>query len=275
MSMTIEECMATRPGRPVPEIPSNVMDQFSMKGKVCVITGASRGIGYAVAEAFAEAGAHIVMVFSSENPAMDQKAAALAERCGVNVVTRRCDVGHATKVESLISDICTEFGRIDVFVANAGICIPGSILEQTLEEYHAQMNVNVHGVFYCAKYVGTVFKKQGNGNLIITSSISGRVVTVPVDHTTYNATKAAVTHLGKSLAREWREFCRVNIVSPGWIDTDMSSDQAGINEARRMAVMGRQGHVKELKAIYLYLASDASSFVTGADFTIDGGYTLP
>ncbi|KIW92811.1 uncharacterized protein Z519_06660 [Cladophialophora bantiana CBS 173.52] len=275
MSMTIEECMATRPGQPVPKIPSNVMDQFNMKGKVCVITGASRGIGYAVAEGLAEAGAHIIMVFSSENPVMDQKAAELAESCGVKVVTRRCDVGDAKKVESLISDIYTQFGRIDVFVANAGICLPGSVLEQTLEEYHAQMNVNVHGVFYCAKYVGVVFKKQGYGNLIITSSISGWVVTVPVDHTTYNTTKAAVTHLGKSLAREWREFCRVNIVSPGWIDTDMSSDQAGINEALRMAVMGRQGDVKELKAIYLYLASDASSFVTGADFTIDGGYTLP
>ncbi|KIX05954.1 uncharacterized protein Z518_03928 [Rhinocladiella mackenziei CBS 650.93] len=231
MSMTIEECMAARPGRPVPDIPSNVMDQFNMKGKICVITGPSRGIGYVVAEGLAEAGAHIVNVFSSGNPAMNQKAAALAERRGVKVVNRRCDVADAQKIKSLISDICTEFGRIDVFVANAGICIPKPILEQTLEEFTPKMNVNVHRVFYCAKFVGAVFKEQGYGNLIITSSISGGVVTVPVDHITYNTTKAAVTHLGKSLACEWREFCRVNTISPGYIDTDMSSDQAAVNEA--------------------------------------------
>ena len=103
------------------------------------------------------------------------------------------------------------------------------------------MDVNVHGVFYCAKYVGAIFKEQGYGNFIITGSVSGRTVTVPVDHIAYNTTKAAVIHLGRSLAREWRDFARVNIVSPGWIDTDMSTCRASINEARRMAVMGRLG----------------------------------
>ncbi|OQU96982.1 hypothetical protein CLAIMM_02987 [Cladophialophora immunda] len=166
-------------------------------------------------------------------------------------------------------------GRIDVFVANAGICYPQGILEQSLEDYHEQMNVNVHSVVYCAKSVGAVFKAQGFGNFIITGSMSGEVVTVPVDHTAYNTTKAAVTHLGKSLAREWREFARVNIVSPGWITTDMSTCTASINEANRMAVLGRQGNVKELKAAYLYLASNASSFVTGTVLHVNGGYLLP
>ncbi|KAJ3532966.1 hypothetical protein NM208_g8195 [Fusarium decemcellulare] len=175
----------------------------------------------------------------------------------------------------MVSRVYGEFGRIDVFVANAGVCIPKPLLEESLDEYHSQMNVNVHGVVYCAKSVGPVFRKQGFGNFIITTSVSGRVVTVPVDHTTYNTTKAAAIHLGKSLAREWREFARVNMVSPGWIDTEMSEDAASVNEARRMAVMGRLGHVRELKAAYLYLASDASSFVTGSELTVDGGYTLP
>lgn len=139
-----------------------------------------------------------------------------------------------------------------------------------------------------------MFKKQGFGNLIITSSISSHVVNVPVDQpvspplTTlntpheltpilkvYNATKAFVNHLGKSLAREWREFARVNIVSPGFFETKMGASPECVNEAYRMAAMGRQGNVKEIKGLFLYLASDASSYQTGSDTVIDGGYVLP
>lgn len=131
------------------------------------------------------------------------------------------------------------------------------------------------GVVFCAKFAGTVFKRQGFGNLIITSSMSGHVVNVPVDQPVYNATKAFVTHFGKSLAREWRDFARVNIVSPGFFDTKMGAGEQSINEAYRMSVLGRQGHVKEIKGLYLYLASDASTYMTGSDVLIDGGYVLP
>lgn len=128
---------------------------------------------------------------------------------------------------------------------------------------------------YCAKYVGEVFKRQGSGNLIITSSMSSRIVNVPTDQPVYNGTKAFVTHFGKSLAREWRDFARVNIVSPGFFDTKMGASPAAVNEAYRMAVLGRQGHVHEIKGIFLYLASSASSYMTGSDLLIDGGYVLP
>ncbi|KAH7177114.1 hypothetical protein EDB81DRAFT_633130 [Dactylonectria macrodidyma] len=275
MSMTYEECHAARPSQPVPDIPTNVMEQFKMNGKVCIVTGGSRRIGAAVTEGLAEAGAHVVMTYSSENPSMTQKAADLANRYNVKSLSLRCDVTDGPKVEQLVSRVYNEFGSIDVFIANAGICIPKPILEQSLEEYHAQMNVNIHGVVHCAKSVGPVFREQGFGNFIITTSISGRVVTIPIDHTTYNTSKAAAIHFGRSLAREWRGFARVNMVSPGWIDTEMSDDAPSINEARRMAIMGRLGHVNELKAAYLYLASSASSFVTGSEITVDGGYTLP
>lgn len=131
------------------------------------------------------------------------------------------------------------------------------------------------GIVYCSKYVGEVFHRQGFGNLIITSSMSGHAVNVPVDQPVYNATKAYVTHFGKSLAREWREFARVNIVSPGFFDTKMGASPLCINEAYRMSPMGRQGHTKEIKGLYLYLASDASTYMTGSDVIIDGGYVLP
>ena len=105
--------------------------------------------------------------------------------------------------------------------------------------------------------------------------MSGHIVNVPIDQPIYNASKAYVRHFGKSLAREWREFARVNSVSPGFFDTNMGAGGVVETEAERMAVLGRQGHVKEIKGLYLYLASDASTFTTGSDMIIDGGYTLP
>lgn len=128
---------------------------------------------------------------------------------------------------------------------------------------------------YCAKYSGEVFRQQGFGNLIITSSMSAHIVNVPVDQPVYNGSKAYITHFGKSLAREWREFARVNIVSPGFFDTKMGASPQTVQEAYRMSSLGRQGHVKEIKGLYLYLASDASTYMTGSDVLIDGGYVLP
>ncbi|CAG8190851.1 unnamed protein product [Penicillium olsonii] len=274
MSMTFDECLAPRDLRMMPKLADHVMDQLQLSGRLYVITGASGGIGRAVAEGLAEGGANVVNASRSVGPQWNEWAAKLAERCQVTVVNSQCDVTDMTQIQVLLTGIRQRFGRIDGFVANAGVAIPKPIMEQTLDEYHTQMNVNVHGVFYCAKSIGPIFKEQGFGNFIITGSISGRVVTVPVDHTTYNTTKAAVIHLGRSLAREWRGFARVNIVSPGYINTAMSTCPASIHEACRMAAMGRQGDVKELKGIFTFLASDASSFVTGAEFTVDGGYTL-
>ncbi len=105
--------------------------------------------------------------------------------------------------------------------------------------------------------------------------MSAHIVNVPWDQPVYNATKAFVTHFGKSIAREWRDFARVNIVSPGYFMTKMGARATNANEAYRMTALGRQGGVKEIKGVYLFLASDASTYVTGSDYLIDGGYTLP
>lgn len=105
--------------------------------------------------------------------------------------------------------------------------------------------------------------------------MSAHIVNVPVDQPVYNGTKAFVTQFGKSLAHEWKDFARVNIVSPGFFDTKMGAAPSVVNEAYRMTPLGRQGHTKEIKGLYLYLASDASSYMTGSDVLIDGGYVLP
>jgi sorbose reductase len=274
MSMTVEECAARRAPRPVPNTPDNVLEQFRMRNRVVTITGASDGIGFAVAEAMAEAGANLALWYNTNNAAV-KKGAELASKFGIEVRAYQVEVSDPAKVQGAVQKVVEDFGNLDVFVANAGMAISKPILEQTVDEYKKQMSVNVDGVFYCAKYAGEVFKKQGSGNLIITSSISAHIVNVPVDQPVYNCTKAAVTHLGKSLAREWREFARVNIVSPGFFQTKMGASPKCENEAHRMAVLGRQGHTKEIKGLYLYLASDASTYTTGSDILIDGGYVLP
>lgn len=272
--MSIEECATPRPPLPAPPAPSNVFEQLSLKGRTACITGASDGIGFAVAEAMAEAGANLALWYNT-NDAAKTKGAQLGEQHGIKVQAYQVEISDPSRVQKAVADVVQDFGRLDIFVANAGMAISKPILEQTVEEYRKQMSVNLDGVFYCAKYAGEAFKKQGKGNLIITSSISAHIVNVPVDQPVYNSTKAAVTHLGKSLAREWREFARVNIVSPGFFNTKMGASPRCENEAHRMAVLGRQGDVREIKALYLYLASDASSYQTGSDVVIDGGYTLP
>ncbi|KAI1118059.1 putative short-chain dehydrogenase [Nemania sp. NC0429] len=276
MSMEVDDCGAAREGfpRPVPDTSDNVLEQFRMSGKVVIVTGAADGIGYAVAEAMAEANANVALWYNSNDAAV-AKADRLAEIYGLKTCAYKVDISKPEEVQNGLNKVMADFGRIDVFVANAGMVISKPILEQTLEEYKQQMSVNVDGVVYCAKYVGEIFKRQGTGNLIITSSMSAHIVNVPVDQPVYNATKAFVTHFGKSLAREWRDFARVNIVSPGFFDTKMGAGPLELNEACRMAVLGRQGHVKELKGLYLYLASDASTYTTGSDVIIDGGYVLP
>ncbi|KAK1054319.1 hypothetical protein LTR74_015922 [Friedmanniomyces endolithicus] len=276
MSMTVDEAGVARDSfpRPTPKTPNNVFEQLSMKGKVVAITGASAGIGFAVAEAIAEAGGDLALWYNSNDAAI-VKGEQLAKAHGVRVKAYKVEVTDAAKVEQTINEVVKDFGKLDVFVANAGMAISKAITETSLDEYRKQMSVNVDGVFYCAKYAGAVFKHQGFGNLIITSSISAHIVNVPVDQPVYNMTKAAITHLGKSLAREWREFARCNVVSPGFFDTNMGASPLAINEAYRMTPQGRQGDTKEIKGLYLYLASDASSYQTGSDVVIDGGYILP
>ncbi|KAI0116329.1 putative short-chain dehydrogenase [Nemania sp. FL0031] len=276
MSMGFDECGVVREGfpRPVPDTSPNVLEQFRMTGKVVVVTGAADGIGYAVAEAMAEANANVALWYNSNNAAV-AKADKLAVIHGLKTCAYKVDISSPEEVQDGINKVLADFGRIDVFVANSGMAISKPILEQTLEEYKKQMSVNVDGVVHCAKYVGEVFKRQGTGNLIITSSMSAHIVNVPTDQPVYNATKAFVTHFGKCLAREWRDFARVNIVSPGFFDTKMGASPLVANEAYRMAVLGRQGHVKEIKGLYLYLASDASTYTTGSDVIVDGGYVLP
>ncbi|RKL34987.1 hypothetical protein BFJ72_g8986 [Fusarium proliferatum] len=296
MSMSVEDATKVREGfpKPFPNIPNNVLEQLRLDGKVLVVNGAADGLGYAVAEGYAEAGGNVALWYNSNDAAIE-KARLLSEQHGTKATAYKVDVSDSQQIQNALKAVLDDFGKIDVYVANAGECfrakdhgvldrakklvigmaISKPMLEQTLEEYRKQMSVNVDGVVFSAKYAGEIFKRQGFGNFIITSSMSAHIVNVPTDQPVYNGSKAFITHFGKSLAREWREFARVNIVSPGFFHTKMGASPEALNEAYRMAVLGRQGHVKEIKGLYLYLASDASTYMTGSDLLIDGGYVLP
>ena len=177
-------------------------------------------------------------------------------------------------MEQFVSDVLKDFGKIDVFIANAGKTADNGILNASVEAWEDVINVDLDGVYYCAKSVGPHFKERKTGSLIITASMSGHIANFPQEQTSYNVAKAGCIHMTKSLANEWRDFARVNCVSPGYIDTGLSDfvDKKTQDLWKSMIPMGRDAKAKELKGAYVYLASDAASYTTGADIVIDGGY---
>ncbi|GME89621.1 unnamed protein product [Ambrosiozyma monospora] len=199
---------------------------------------------------------------------------------GVKTKAYAGDVTDAARVDEIIADIEKEFGTIDVFVANAGVnIVSGTIINEANadgELWKKVMDINLNGVFYCSRAVGKVFKKHGKGSLIFTGSMSAHIVNLPVYHSAYNASKAAVVHLAKCLALEFHDFARVNAISPGYCDSGINDylDKKTRQRWWSLIPMGREGLCKELCGAYLYFASDASTYTTGSELVVDGAYTI-
>ncbi|KAF7550837.1 hypothetical protein G7Z17_g5439 [Cylindrodendrum hubeiense] len=277
------------------EVPKSdrVMPLFSLKGRTAIVSGAGAGIGLAVAHALAEAGANVAIWYNSNKQALAE-AENIEQEYGVKCKAYQVNVTSPEAVDEAINEIVGEFdGRLDVFVANSGIAwTDGPFLDGPTEMARKVMSVNVDGVMWCARSAGAHFRRQKTegttldgrplenfkaGSFIATASISGSIVNVPQLQSVYNASKAAVIHFCKSLAVEWTGFARCNTVSPGYIKTEITHfASADMKEQwKDRTVMGREGEASELKGAYLYLASDASSYTTGLDMIVDGGYTLP
>lgn len=204
-----------------PDISLPVLKQFSLEGKVCLVTGGARGIGLKVVTGLAEAGADVVFTYRRTPPDAAAKIARdVAEQTGRRVEAVHADVTDRAQIAERINEIARKFGRLDVVVANAGVCRQISSLEYDEEQFDADYAVNVYGVMWTAQAAGRIFKAQGFGNLIITASVSSVLVNVPQPQTSYNSSKAAAAHMGKNLAVEWVDFARVNCVSPGYVATD-------------------------------------------------------
>lgn len=206
------------------DIHSPVLETFSLKGLKAAVTGGARGIGLEVCRAFAEAGADVAMIYTQSKDA-EATAAKIAKATSVKVQAYKSDVRNKTLIEDTLQQIAKDFGRLDICVANAGIASHYDSLEYTQEQWSDIVQVNLDGAMFTAQAAGKIFKAQGPGfgRLIFTASVSGILVNVPQRQSAYNATKAAVIHLGKSLAVEWVDFATVNCISPGFIATDMLS----------------------------------------------------
>lgn len=263
--------------RPAPKLAKNVLDLFSLKGKVASVTGSSGGIGWAVAEGFAQAGADVALWYNSHP--IEDKAEYLRKEYGVKAKAYKANISDHADVEKVVEQIEKDFGRIDVFVANAGVAwSEGPCIDaEGIDSWNNMINLDLNSVYYCAKPAGRIFKKQGKGSFIITASMSGHIVNVPQLQAPYNAAKAALIHLAKSLAVEWAPFARVNSISPGYIDTDISEFAADEVKStwHSLTPLGREAQAQELAGAYLYFASDASTYTTGADLLVDGGYACP
>lgn len=201
-----------------------VLSLFSLVNKVAIVTGGSRGIGLQVVTALAEAGADVAFVYNSCTVA-NAIAKGVAKKTGRRVRAYQSDVTDRAKIETTINEIVDTFGngRLDIMVANAGVCQNVKSLEYTENTWDYMNSVNYNGAMWTAISAGKVFKKQGRGNLIFTVSVSAGLVNVPQTQAAYNSSKAGLLMLAKSLAVELANFSRVNCVSPGYVHTESKS----------------------------------------------------
>ncbi len=254
-----------------------IIERMRLDGKKGFVTGAARGIGKCTATAFAEAGADVAIVDLDIEEAK-KTAAEIAEATGRKVIAIKCDCTNQEQVEAMVAEVVKELGGLNFCHANAGICINVPAEEMTYEQWSKVININLNGVFLTDIAAGKYMLANGGGSIINTASMSAHIVNVPQPQCAYNASKAGVIQLTKSLAIEWaKRGVRVNSMSPGYIGTDLTLSSESlkplIEQWNAMAPMGRLGKPEELASLCVYLAGDTSSFATGSDFIIDGAFT--
>ncbi|KAI9726683.1 MAG: hypothetical protein M1834_008948 [Cirrosporium novae-zelandiae] len=256
------------------------MQRFTLQGKVAVLTGAARGLGYNMAQALSEVGVKAIAIMDILPDVGAEAVAEIHEATGVPTSYFQVDVRDGNAITAAVDKIVETYGSVDVLVNSAGIADSNI----KAEEYDSDMwrrliEINVTGCFLSAQAVGRHMIKAGKGgSMIFIASMSGGVVNYPQEQSCYNASKAAVIQMGKSLAAEWAHHnIRVNCISPGYMDTELNRVPA--LEAQKkiwkdLTPQHRLGGVDELNNLAVFLASDASTFMTGANCIIDGGYSL-
>jgi NAD(P)-dependent dehydrogenase (short-subunit alcohol dehydrogenase family) len=251
----------------------SIIDQFKLSGKKAFVTGGARGIGKSVATALAEAGADIAIV--DLDLATAEKTALELGKLGVKTMAVKTDVTDPKDVDAMIDIILDAFGTIDIAFNNAGICINQPAEDMTFDAWKKVIDINLTGIFLTARAAGRVMIKNKKGSIINTASMSGHIVNEPQPQCAYNASKAGVILLTKSLAAEWATHnVRVNSISPGYIGTEMTlSAKQWIPGWVERIPQKRMGNPEELQGAVLYLASDASTYTTGTDLIVDGGFT--
>lgn len=256
-----------------------ILQSFALDGRVTLVTGGAQGLGYAMAQALAEAGSDLVIA-DIQLANAEKATAALASCTGKKVCAVYCDVTKPEDCQKAVEFTVKEFGKLDILLNNAGIC--KHIAAETVDpaDWLSVININLNGVFFMAQAASRVMIPQGHGNIVNISSMSGVVVNTPQPQASYNASKAGVIQLTKSLASEWAAHnIRVNTIAPGYMCTEMTQhifDEGGEWARRWMdfTPMGRPGQPHELGGLVVFLASDASSYCNGGVYLADGGYSI-
>ena len=246
----------------------NILDLFRLDGRAALVTGAAQGIGFEIARGLAEAGASVIL--TDKNREVGEAA---AERIGG--VFEPLDVTDAGAVGRLAARL----GPLDVLVNNAGIVRNAPAEATSDEDWRAVLDVNLDGVFWCCREFGRQMLAAGRGSIVSTASMSGSISNHPQPQVAYNASKAAVMHLTRSLAGEWAaRGVRVNAVAPGYTATPLTREGLARTEWSdvwlRGTPMGRVAQPREMAPAVLFLASEAASFVTGHTLVVDGGFTV-
>ncbi len=253
------------------------LERFNLKGRVAVVTGGGQGIGLACVEALSEAGAHVYIADRSPKAAAEGQAAmkALGYACDV----LHMDVTDSAQVDAASARLVAEKGRVDILVCNAGIARSDTAAEEMRDEdWLDVVNVNLNGVYWCCRAFGRPMLAAGRGSIVNIGSMSGVIANKPQAQANYNASKAGVHHLTKSLAAEWgARGVRVNAVAPTYVNTPLTAlakaNKAMFDVWMESTPMARMGEPDEIAAVVLFLASDAASLMTGSIVLADGGYT--
>jgi NAD(P)-dependent dehydrogenase (short-subunit alcohol dehydrogenase family) len=243
----------------------------ALRGRLAFVTGAGQGIGREIARAFAAAGARVIVADRNRDSGVT-----VADELGGFFV--ELDVTDSGAVRSAVDSLVADHGPIAILVNNAGIVRNTPAESTSDEDWRDVFRVNVDGVFWCCREVGRTMLEAGGGSIINIASLSGLVANRPQPQAAYNASKAAVIMLTKSLAAEWAgRGVRVNAIAPGYVATELTLKGMGNPDWReewlRSTPMGRVAEPAEIAPAAVYLASDASSYVTGSVLVIDGGYT--
>ena len=253
------------------------LDRFNLKGRVAVVTGGGQGIGLACVEALSEAGAHVYIADRNPKAGAEGQAAMKAKGYAADLI--EMEVANSRQVDAAAARVMKEKGRIDILVCNAGIARSEIAAEDVTDEHWLNViDVNLNGLFWCCRAFGRHMLAAGRGSIVNIGSMSGVIVNKPQPQAYYNASKAAVHHLTKSLAAEWgARGVRVNAVAPTYINTPLTAF-AKANKPMFDAwidgtPMARMGEPDEIAAVVMFLASDAASLMTGSIVLADGGYS--